>query len=169
MNKERTLYLALAGSIFLCASAVAQTIYKSEKNGVTSYSTKPSQDANAIKLPGLSVIPASNLASSQQNSMASMPALTVPDSIIPGKNGMLLPPPPPSLGIKSLGSTQLQQNTQMRTREELQNQLTKARSELAAQDEIRLGDERNYQKKLDRIKPYQEKVEELSKALGVPL
>lgn len=169
MSTERKLYLTLVVSLLLCSSAVAQTIYKSEKNGVTSYSTKPSPDANAVKLPGLSVIPVSTPVSSQQNSMASMPAMPVPDSIIPGKNGMLLPPPPPSLGIKSLGSGQPQQNAQMRTREELQNQLTKARSELTAQDEIRLGDERNYQKKLDRIKPYQEKVEELSKALGVPL
>lgn len=169
MNTERKIYLTVAASLLLCASAVAQTIYKSEKNGVTSYSTKPSPDANAVKLPGLSVIPVSNPASSQQNSMPSMPNLPVPDSIIPGKNNNLLPPPPPSLGIKPSGSAQPQQNTQLRTREELQNQLTKARAELAAQDEIRLGDERNYQKKLDRVKPYQDKVEELSKALGVSL
>ena len=160
MRKNLTLCVGLAASLLIGGGAGAQTIYKSEKNGVTSYSTKPSPDASAVKLPELSVIPGGSVSSS--NPMASMPNLPVPDSMIPGTNGNLLPPPPPSLGAKPAASGQ-----QLRSREELQNQLSKARADLAAQDEIRLGDERNYQKKLDRIKPFQDRVEELSKALGV--
>lgn len=161
MRKTLTLCVGLAASLLLGSGAGAQTIYKSEKNGVTSYSTKPGPDASAVKLPELSVIPGGNVSSS--NPMASMPNLPVPDSMIPGNNGNLLPPPPPSLGAKPAAAS----GQQLRSREELQNQLSKARADLAAQDEIRLGDERNYQKKLDRIKPYQDRVEELSKALGV--
>ena len=150
-------------SLAMGLHAAAQTIYKSEKNGVTSYSTRPSPDASAVKLPELSVIPGGNSASGQNNAMASMPSLPIPDFIVPSNKSNLLPPPPPSLGAKPSN----QNNPQLRSREELQNQLTKARAELAVQDEIRLGDERNYQKKLDRMKPYQDRVEELSKALGV--
>lgn len=162
MKKASTLCASMAVGLLLSVGAGAQTIYKSEKNGVTSYSTKPSPDSNAVKLPELSVISGGNT-SSRQGSMNSMPALSVPDSMIPGNNGNLLPPPPPSLGGKPpTGAT-----TQLRSREELQSQLQRARAELTAQDEIRLGDERNYQKKLDRIKPYQDRVNELSRALGV--
>jgi hypothetical protein len=39
-----------------------------------------------------------------------------------------------------------------------QQSLDKAKQELAAQQEIRTGDERNYQKLLDRLKPYQDSV-----------
>lgn len=161
MMKARTVCLGFAASLLLCTAVSAQTIYKSEKNGVTSYSTKPSPDASTVKLPELSVIPGS-VNAPHHNPMAAMPALPVPDSMIPG-NGTLLPPPPPSLGVKPPAAV-LPTGP---SREELQNQLTKARAELAAQDEIRLGDERNYQKKLDRIKPYQTRVEELSRQLGV--
>lgn len=163
MMKARNVCIGFAASLLLCTAVSAQTIYKSEKNGVTSYSTKPSPDSNAVKLPELSVIPGSgNAQQHQHNPMAAMPALPVPDSMIPG-NGTLLPPPPPSLGVKPPAAS-LPVGP---SRDELQAQLTKARAELAAQDEIRLGDERNYQKKLDRIKPYQTRVEELSRQLGV--
>lgn len=154
--------LAITG-LLMSASAGAQTIYKSEKNGVTSYSARPGPDASAVKLPELSIIPGGNSSSGQNNPMGSMPSLPVPDFMIPGSKPNLLPPPPPSLGARPGNPT----GQQLRSREELQSQLTKARAELAFQDEIRLGDERNYQKKLDRVKPYQDKVEELSRALGV--
>ncbi|HEY7744491.1 MAG TPA: DUF4124 domain-containing protein [Burkholderiales bacterium] len=39
-----------------------------------------------------------------------------------------------------------------------QKLLEKARSELAVQDSMRLGSERNYQRVLDRLEPYQRKV-----------
>ena len=164
MHSSRNCFkgLALLG-ILVSMHASAQTIYKSEKNGVTSYSTRPSPDASVVKLPELSVIPGGANASNSNNPMASMPALPVPESMIPGNKPNLLPPPPPSLGAKPSN----QNAQQLRSREELQSQLKKARAELAFQDEIRLGDERNYQKKIDRVKPYQDRVEELSKALGV--
>jgi hypothetical protein len=159
MRKTITLGAIIAASL-LSAGVGAQTIYKSEKNGVTSYSTKPSPDSSAVKLPELSVIPGAT-GSSSNNTMVSMPS--APDSMIPGNNGNLLPPPPPSLGTKPATSSV----QQLRSREELQSQLAKARTELAAQEEIRLGEERNYQKKIDRLKPYQNKIDELTKALGI--
>lgn len=39
-----------------------------------------------------------------------------------------------------------------------QEHLEKARKELAEQEAVRLGDERNYQKVLDRLQPYKDKV-----------
>ncbi|HEY9379608.1 MAG TPA: DUF4124 domain-containing protein [Burkholderiales bacterium] len=44
-----------------------------------------------------------------------------------------------------------------------ENQLAEARAKLAEQDAVRLGDERNYQKKLDRLQPYREAVEQHEK------
>jgi Domain of unknown function (DUF4124) len=41
--------------------------------------------------------------------------------------------------------------------------LTKAREDLSEQDKIRNGDERNYQRVLDRLKPYQDAVERHTK------
>lgn len=41
-----------------------------------------------------------------------------------------------------------------------QGQLDKAQKELADQEAIRIGDERNYQKVLDRLKPFQDRVAE---------
>ena len=158
MAKPLHLWLEFAASIVLCTTAGAQTIYKSEKNGVTTYSTKPSADANVVKLPELSVIPGHGGRASA-GAMPNLPAPPVPDSMIPGNNPNLLPPPPPSLGAKPAARGP--------TKEELQIQLSKARVELAAQEEVRLGDERNYQKKLDRVKPFQDRVDELTRALSV--
>lgn len=160
MAKPLRLWLGFAASVVLCTTAGAQTIYKSEKNGVTTYSTKPSADSNVVKLPELSVIPShTNHGSASTGAMPNLPAPPVPDSMIPGNNPNLLPPPPPSLGAKPAAKAP--------TREELQVQLSKARVELAAQEEVRLGDERNYQKKLDRVKPFQDRVDELTRALSV--
>lgn len=44
-----------------------------------------------------------------------------------------------------------------------ESQLSEARAKLAEQDAIRLGDERNYQKKLDRLQPFREAVEQHEK------
>jgi hypothetical protein len=41
--------------------------------------------------------------------------------------------------------------------------LVEARAKLAEQEAVRLGDEKNYQKKLDRVQPYQEAVGEHEK------
>ncbi|QID18867.1 DUF4124 domain-containing protein [Nitrogeniibacter mangrovi] len=41
-----------------------------------------------------------------------------------------------------------------------QKALESARKALAEQEDVRYGNEKNYQKKLDRLKPYQDKVEQ---------
>lgn len=44
--------------------------------------------------------------------------------------------------------------------------LAEARKALQEQENIRLGDEKNYQRVLDRLKPYQDKVAEIEKRLA---
>lgn len=44
-----------------------------------------------------------------------------------------------------------------------ESQLAASRSSLAEQEAVRLGDERNYQKKLDRLQPYKDAVEQHEK------
>jgi hypothetical protein len=61
------------------------------------------------------------------------------------------------------GETQKQRDIDRRKilEQELANEqklLEQARSELAVQDSMRLGSERNYQRVLDRLEPYQRKV-----------
>jgi hypothetical protein len=46
-----------------------------------------------------------------------------------------------------------------------EERLRTAREELAQQESIRTGDERNYQRVLDRLKPYQEAVEQAERAV----
>ena len=76
------------------------------------------------------------------------------------------------------GETQRQRDVDRRRilEQELANErklLEQARNELAVQDSMRLGSERNYQRVLDRLKPYQDQValherniEALRKELG---
>lgn len=44
--------------------------------------------------------------------------------------------------------------------------LAEAKKALQEQEDIRLGEERNYQRVLDRLKPYQDKVAEIEKRLA---
>lgn len=44
--------------------------------------------------------------------------------------------------------------------------LQEARRQLAEQESVRHGDERNYQRVLDRLKPYQEKVQQLERSVA---
>ena len=82
------------------------------------------------------------------------------------------PPPTPAPGVKQQESTKtrIDQPTQRRRdderrqilEEELareQDALAEARRALAEQESTRSGDERNYQRVLDRLKPFQEAVE----------
>jgi len=46
-----------------------------------------------------------------------------------------------------------------------EERLRTARQELAQQESIRTGDERNYQRVLDRLKPYQEAVQQAERAV----
>lgn len=162
----------MKNSIFLVAAlvgvslpVVSQTIYKSERNGVTVYSTSPGSNGQKVSLPELSVVPSTSHGSASPGAHGILPA--VPVSSIPS-NG-LLPPPPPALGVlpgpvpstTSPGAT-----SGNMSKSDLEEQLSKAKADLVQQEEVRFGDERNYQKKLDRLKPYQEKVEALQKALS---
>lgn len=49
---------------------------------------------------------------------------------------------------------------------EQERALTEAKKILTEQEGIRIGGEQNYQKKLDRLKPYQDKVAEIEAALA---
>ncbi|MEK6663512.1 MAG: DUF4124 domain-containing protein [Pseudomonadota bacterium] len=49
---------------------------------------------------------------------------------------------------------------------EQERALADAKKALAEQESIRLGDEKNYQRVLDRLKPYQDKVAEIEKKLA---
>ena len=51
------------------------------------------------------------------------------------------------------------------TLDEAKKSLEAAKKELAEQEEVRYGNEKNYQKKLDRLKPYEDKVNDFSKKL----
>lgn len=139
--------------------AHAQTIYKSERNGVTVYSATPSPDGQKVKLPDLSVVPGSGSTAQPGSGLPGVPV-----SSLPG-NG-LLPPPPPSLGgVPSTPSVAPTAVITAAKRATLQTELARAKIALAEQEEVRNGDERNYQKKLDRVKPFQDKVDELQRAL----
>ena len=145
--------------IGVAMGAQAQPIYKSERNGVTVYSATPSADSQKVRLPELSVVPGSGGTTQPGSGLPGVPV-----SSLPG-NG-LLPPPPPSLG--GLPSSPIANPATVITaakRATLQTELARAKIALAEQEEVRNGDERNYQKKLDRLKPFQDKVEELQKAL----
>ena len=151
---------ALLGLILMSAAlgATAQPIYKSERNGVTVYSSTPGADGQKIKLPELSVVPGSSVTSTAGSNGPGLPGLPgLPVSSIP--NNGLLPPPPPALGAASTGPTVAAK------RASLQTELARAKIALAEQEEVRNGDERNYQRKLDRLKPFQDKVQDLQNAL----
>ncbi len=49
---------------------------------------------------------------------------------------------------------------------EQERALAEAKKALTEQENIRLGDEKNYQRVLDRLKPYQDKVAEIEKKLA---
>jgi hypothetical protein len=72
--------------------------------------------------------------------------------------------PPDNTKTRVDASTQRKRDDERRQilEEELareQDALSEARRALAEQESIRSGDERNYQRVLDRLKPYQETVE----------
>lgn len=145
---------ALLGLILMSAAlgATAQPIYKSERNGVTVYSSTPGADGQKVKLPELSVVPGSSVTSTAGSNGPGLPVSSIP-------NNGLLPPPPPALGAVSTGPTVAAK------RASLQTELARAKIALAEQEEVRNGDERNYQRKLDRLKPFQDKVQDLQNAL----
>lgn len=151
-SSAATLIIALAS-----IGAQAQTIYKREVNGVMVYSNSPANNAVAVKLPELSVVSGQAAETPiRGNFPTSIP------SLMPNPSS-LLPPPPPSLGIKTPAVSAAANAAEIAKKEASKVELKKAEAELKEQSDIRLGSEKNYQRKLDRLKPYEEKVEELKK------
>ena len=146
-------YSLILASVILSSAVVAQPIYKTEKNGVTVYSTSPVPGVAPVKLPELSVVPGYVIPDKSN--------YTPPTSNNNPANNLPLPPPPPSMSPNGKSPAPVT----MTKVEELESALAKAKSELAEQDAIRTGEEKNYQKKLERLKPYEEKVAEFAKQL----
>lgn len=158
MKTTSALILALAcmGGM---GAAHAQQVYKTEKNGVTVYSERPQSGGSAVKLPDLSIVTGSTPAPRSNNGISLPP---------PGSSSgsTLLPPPPPSLsGPAPTANTAPQSTDKQMTLDEAKKSLEAAKKELAEQEEVRYGNEKNYQKKLDRLKPYEDKVNDFSKKL----
>lgn len=87
------------------------------------------------------------------------PINTVPAPKLPGKTA-----PAPANFPKVDADTQKQRDTDRRRilEQELANEqklLDQARKDLAEQESVRLGSERNYQRMIDRLEPYQKKVQ----------
>ena len=87
----------------------------------------------------------------------------VPAPKAPAAKGGAAATPTPSSFPKVDADTQRQRDTDRRRilEQELSNEeklLDQARKELAAQDSVRLGSERNYQRVIDRLEPYKKKV-----------
>jgi hypothetical protein len=136
---------AMFAAVLICASAsaAAQSSSQAQKcvnaKGETYYTNKPA--------PGDKCSP-----------------VTGAISVVPGRPSTI------SGSTSAPGSTQSsqrdakQENTQ-RDIEAAERQLAEARRALAEQEAIRNGDERNYQRVLDRLKPYQDSVAEAEKNL----
>lgn len=108
--------------------------------------------------------------------------ITYSDTAVKGarKLGCLgAPPPPVAVPVKPSADVAKQPavsggraDSALARREALQARLAEeeqklrvAREELAHQESIRSGDERNYQRVLDRLKPYQEAVQQAERAV----
>ena len=81
----------------------------------------------------------------------------------PGRKGSAAATPTPPAFPKVDADTQRQRDTDRRRilEQELANEeklLEQAKKELAEQEAVRLGSERNYQRVLDRLEPYKKKV-----------
>src|SRR5574340_1623319 len=88
----------------------------------------------------------------------------LPVSTVPGQKPRAAATPTPGSFPKVNGDTQKNRDTERRRilEQELsteQQALDKARQELSEQEAVRTGDERNYQRVLDRLQPYKDKVE----------
>ena len=92
----------------------------------------------------------------------SIPNTVSPPKAPPAKGGAAATPTP-STFPKVDTDTQRQRDTDRRRilEQELASEerlLDQARKELASQDSVRLGSERNYQRVIDRLEPYKKKV-----------
>mgnify|MGYP002789261285 CR=1 FL=1 len=138
--------LVLMGVLALAAPAGHAEIYKCvDANGNTLFTS----DASEAKLKGCKAM---NLAPPNTISSPKPPA---------AKGGAAAAPP--NFPKVDAQTQQKRDNDRRRILEqELANEqklLDQARKELAEQESIRLGSERNYQRVLDRLEPYKKKVQ----------
>jgi hypothetical protein len=128
-----------------CSGAWAETCKYIDKNGHTIYSNVPIKNARKVS--------------------CFQPPPTVPD--VPARDAA--PPQRPATAPADAGRTRVDADTQRRRDDERrriledelareQVSLNEARQTLAEQEAFRSGDERNYQKVLERLKPYQDAV-----------
>ena len=127
----------------LAAPTLAETCKYVDKDGHTIYSNVPIKNARKIAC---------------FQPPAPVAAETPPPTPAPAVK------PPDNTKTRVDASTQRKRDDERRQilEEELareQDALSEARRALAEQESIRSGDERNYQRVLDRLKPYQETVE----------
>ena len=127
----------------LAAPTLAETCKYVDKDGRTIYSNVPIKNARKIAC---------------FQPPAPVAAETPPPTPAPAVK------PPDNTKTRVDASTQRKRDDERRQilEEELareQDALSEARRALAEQESIRSGDERNYQRVLDRLKPYQETVE----------
>jgi hypothetical protein len=129
--------------------AVAGTIYKYvDAQGVVTYSsTPPNSNAKPLDLPEITTI--------------SPPKPKTPPAADASKPGGAAPAPTPTPAPTPSPKEQAASNVA-----EAENQLNEARRQLVEADAIRLGNEKNYQNKLDRLKPFQDRVAAAQKHLN---
>lgn len=130
---------AILGLLFLCGISSAQAeIYKYvDKDGHVTYSNVPIKGAKKINLDPLNTVPSTPRARSETASPAGFPSV----------------------------DSETQRRRDDTRRKVLEDELTaeqrlldEAKKTLAEQEAVRLGNERNYQKYLDRVQPYKDNV-----------
>jgi len=118
----------------------------------------PAADAEVFKC----INPAGKITySEKKEANAQCTPVTTPINVVPASSGAA----PASKsekesersGIKNVLSEQIT---------EQERALVEAKKALVEQENIRLGGERNYQRVLDRLKPYQDKIAEIEKKLA---
>jgi len=135
----RLLFLAIA--TILTGPASAELCRYEDANGSVTYSNSPVKGARRIScLPAVPTPPAASPSRSQQADQAQ-----------PGARA-----PSPAEARREELRAQLAAE---------QERLRIAQDQLAQQEAIRTGDERNYQRVLDRLKPYQEAVRQAEQAV----
>jgi len=87
----------------------------------------------------------------------------LPVSSVPGRSNVKAPTPASAPSVTNQVQKQRDDTRQQILEAELKDEeaaLETARKALAEQEAVRFGNERNYQKKLDRLQPFQNKVEQ---------
>ena len=135
-----TALVSLLFARFPCTSALAETCKYVDKDGHVTYSNVPipnARKANCIEAPP----PVSNVRPAEPNKSQATPQPTSKSS-----DG------------SQPKTTDDRKKALMEELAREQDALIKAREALAQQESIRLGDERNYARVLERLKPYQDEV-----------